>query len=223
MADVLVDDKNCPSLNRIITDSRDSSLLTADKSRIEMIWEPNSFDSQSDKLPSRPQSIDKYNVHTKTPISQYCDITYSKHSSYSQSFIKMLNSEFQNKARNTYIETLLDLIDATDNLLAWYRTLLTSRARELEKMSKWEEEFEDTKGVIRIRKSKNRQHHGKKKKWTHQKEKQQHLTLVVINMQETVISLTSLFWVILLRYMKFLVNHVHSLLVGRPKRVLTVL
>jgi len=52
MADVLVDDKNCPSLNRIITDSRDSSLLTADKSRIEMIWEPNSFDSQSDKSPS---------------------------------------------------------------------------------------------------------------------------------------------------------------------------
>jgi len=36
-------------------------------------------------------------------------------------------------------------------------------------MSKWEEEFEDTKGVIRIRKSKNREHNGqKKKKETHQ-------------------------------------------------------
>jgi hypothetical protein len=34
----------------------------------------------------------------------------------------------------------------------------------------WREEFEDTKGVIRIRKSKNRQHNGQKKKV--QKDKQ---------------------------------------------------
>jgi hypothetical protein len=39
----------------------------------------------------------------------------------------MLDSELHNKARDTYIETLLDLTDATDNLLTWYRTLLTSR------------------------------------------------------------------------------------------------
>jgi hypothetical protein len=44
----------------------------------------------------------------------------------------MLDSELHNKARDTYIETLLDLIDATDNLLTWYRTLLTSRSRGLE-------------------------------------------------------------------------------------------
>jgi hypothetical protein len=43
----------------------------------------------------------------------------------------MLDSELHNKARDTYIETLLDLTDATDNLLTWYRTLLTSRARGL--------------------------------------------------------------------------------------------
>jgi len=53
-------------------------------------------------------SIDKYNVHTKTPISQYGDITYSEHSSDSQSFIEMLDSEFRNKAKDTYIDTLLD-------------------------------------------------------------------------------------------------------------------
>ena len=36
-------------------------------------------------------------------------------------------------------------------------------------MLKWEEEFEDTKGVIRIRKSKKRQRNGQKKKYeTHQ-------------------------------------------------------
>ena len=52
---------------------------------------------------SRPQSIDKYKVHTKTPISQYGDITYSEHSSDSQSFIEMLDSELHNKARDTYI------------------------------------------------------------------------------------------------------------------------
>ena len=92
------------------------------------------------KTPSRPQSIDKYNVHTKTSISQYGDITYSEHSSDSQlsqipnqNFIVMLDSELHSKAKDTYIETLLDLTDATDNLLTWYRTLLTRRARGPEK------------------------------------------------------------------------------------------
>ena len=42
----------------------------------------------------------------------------------------MLDREFHNKVKETYnIETLLDLTDATDNLLTWYWTLLTSRAR----------------------------------------------------------------------------------------------
>jgi len=51
-------------------------------------------------------------------------------------------------------------------------------------MSKSEEEFEDTKGVTRIRKSKNREHNGqKKKKETHQTEKQQKLVLVAINIK----------------------------------------
>jgi len=140
MADVLVDDKNCPSLNRIMTDSRDNSFMTADESRIEMILETNGFGSMSNKTPSRQQSIDIYNVHTKTQISQYGDITYREHISDSQlsqipnqSFIKMLDSELHNKAKDIYIETLLDLTDATDNLLTWYRTLLTSRVRGLEK------------------------------------------------------------------------------------------
>jgi hypothetical protein len=31
----------------------------------------------------------------------------------------MLDSELYNKARDTYIETLLDLTDTTDNLLTW--------------------------------------------------------------------------------------------------------
>ena len=104
-----------------------------------MILETNGFGSKSDKTPSRPQSIDKYNVLTKLSIYHYGDITYSEHSSDSQlsqisnqGFIIMLDSELHNKARDTYIETLLDLIDATDNLLTWYRTLLTSRSRGLE-------------------------------------------------------------------------------------------
>jgi hypothetical protein len=46
-----------------------------------------------------------------------------------KNFIVMLDSELHSKARDTYIETLLDLTDATDNLLTWYRTSLTSRAR----------------------------------------------------------------------------------------------
>ena len=46
-----------------------------------MILETNGFGSKSDKKPSRPQSIDKYNVPTKTPIYHYGDITYSEHSS----------------------------------------------------------------------------------------------------------------------------------------------
>jgi len=96
MADVLVDDKSVPSVNRNISDS-----------------------------------IDKYSVHTKTPNSQYGDITYSEISSDSQSFIEILDREFHNKAKDTYIETLLDLTDATDNLLTWYRTSLTSRPRGL--------------------------------------------------------------------------------------------
>ena len=50
-----------------------------------------------------------------------------------QNFIVMLESELHNKARDTYIETLLDLTDATGNLIIWYRTLLTRRARGLEK------------------------------------------------------------------------------------------
>jgi hypothetical protein len=49
-----------------------------------MILETNGFGSKSDKTPSRPQSIDKYNVLTKTPIYHYGDITYSEHSSDSQ-------------------------------------------------------------------------------------------------------------------------------------------
>jgi hypothetical protein len=128
MADVLVEDKNGFSVNRNMTDSRDSSFSTADESRISMTWEANGFGS---KTPSRPQSIYRYNVHTKTSISQYGDITYNKHSSDSQlsqipnqNFIVMLDGELNNKARDTYIETLLDLTDATDNLLTWYRTLL---------------------------------------------------------------------------------------------------
>jgi hypothetical protein len=75
-----------------------------------MTWEANGFGS---KTPSRPQSIYRYNVHTKTSISQYGDITYSKHSSDSQlsqipnqNFIVMLDGELNNKARDTYIETL---------------------------------------------------------------------------------------------------------------------
>ena len=79
-----------------------------------MILETNGFGSMSDKTPSRPQSIAKYNVHTKTPISIYCDITYSEQSSDSQlsqipnqSFIEMFDSELHNKAKDTYIATLL--------------------------------------------------------------------------------------------------------------------
>ena len=40
----------------------------------------------------------------------------------------MLESEFHSKARDTSVETLLDLTDATYNFLTWYMTLLTSRA-----------------------------------------------------------------------------------------------
>ena len=54
---MLVDDKNYPSLTRIITDSRDMSFLTADESRIEIIWETNGFGSMSDKTPSRQINI----------------------------------------------------------------------------------------------------------------------------------------------------------------------
>ena len=110
-----------------------------------MILETNGFGNMSNKIPSRPQSIDKYNFHTKkTQIAQYGDITYSEHSSDSQhshisnqSFIKMLDSKLHNKANYTYIETLLDLTDSTDNLLTWYRTLLTSRICGLEKCPNW--------------------------------------------------------------------------------------
>ena len=45
----------------------------------------------------------------------------------------MLDSELHNKVKYTYIETLSDLTDATDKLLTWYMTLLTNRARGLEK------------------------------------------------------------------------------------------
>ena len=41
MAEVLVEDKNGSSVNRNVTDSRDSSFSTADESRITMIWETN--------------------------------------------------------------------------------------------------------------------------------------------------------------------------------------
>ena len=44
-----------------------------------------------------------------------------------------LKCELHSKANDIYIETLLDLTDTTDNLLTWYRTLLTSRASVLEK------------------------------------------------------------------------------------------
>ena len=57
MSDVLVDDKNGPSLNRIMTDSRGSSFTTADESRIETILETNGFSSMFDKTPSRQLSI----------------------------------------------------------------------------------------------------------------------------------------------------------------------
>ena len=51
-------------------------------------------------------------------------------------------------------------------------------------MSKWEEEFEDIKGVIRIRKSKNRKTQLQKEKVGNSPtEKQQKLALVVISMQ----------------------------------------
>lgn len=140
MADVLVDAKSGPSVNRDMSDSMDYSFSTADESRIYINLETNGIGSMSDKTPSRPQSIDKHNVHTKTPIAQYGDITFSEHSSDSQSsqipnqsFIEMLDRELHNQAKDTYIETLLDLTDATDNLLTWYRTLLTSRARGLDK------------------------------------------------------------------------------------------
>jgi hypothetical protein len=60
--------------------------------------------------------LSKYNVHTKTSISQYGDITYSEHSSDSQlsqipnqNFIVVLDSELHSKAKDTYIETLFDL------------------------------------------------------------------------------------------------------------------
>ena len=73
-----------------------------------MILERNGFSSMLDKTPSRPQSIDTYSVHTKTPISQYGDITYSEHSSDSQlsqiliqSFIEMLDGELPSKAKDT--------------------------------------------------------------------------------------------------------------------------
>lgn len=109
-----------------------------------MILETNGFGNMSNNIPSRPQSIDKYNFHTKNPISQYGDITYSEHSSDSQlshisnqSSIKMLDSKLHNKAKDTYIETLLDLTDATDNLLSWYRTLLTSRICGLDICPNW--------------------------------------------------------------------------------------
>ena len=45
----------------------------------------------------------------------------------------MLDSELHNKVKDTYIETLSDLTDATDKLLTWYMTLLTNRTRGLEK------------------------------------------------------------------------------------------
>ena len=66
-----------------MSDSSDtcSSCLTADESRIEIILGTTGFGSMPHKTPSRPQAIDKYNVHTKTPISQYGDITYSERSS----------------------------------------------------------------------------------------------------------------------------------------------
>ena len=73
-----------------------------------MILETNGFSSMLDKTPSRPQSIDTYSVNTKTPISQYGDITYSEHSSDSQlseiliqSFIEMLDGELPSKAKDT--------------------------------------------------------------------------------------------------------------------------
>jgi hypothetical protein len=52
----------------------------------------------------------------------------------------------------------------------------------IKKISNGDKGFEDTKGVIRIRKSKNRENNGQKKKKTHQSEKQQRLALVTIDM-----------------------------------------
>ena len=65
MADVLVEDKNGFSVNRNMTDSRDSSFSTADESRISMTWEANGFGS-------------------KTPVdhSRYIDITFIRKPRY---------------------------------------------------------------------------------------------------------------------------------------------
>jgi hypothetical protein len=101
-----------------MTDSRDSSFSTADESRISMTWEANGFGS---KTPSRPQSIYRYNVHTKTYTRLKVCLWHLSNKVLYQ--VKRL-SVASVKSNTFYPGIGLYWKDATDNLLTWYRTLL---------------------------------------------------------------------------------------------------